>query len=284
MISFDLINAKDSARCLKEKSQTKTRKTGNLAQQLNSIASKTQQHLPFRLYHSGSSSSGADYASSTGAQPVSGTVAKLIYPTKFMTNSFLAWDLKLTLQAGIQAGAYWETVIEKEDALNYAKIFVDRFMNKEGGTWHDDGGLSSAIKKSSEGQKLIADITAAFKAKMFLNKGDFTKCELDSGSVSRPSFQWTSSPALKILVGGTQELTATLSGLFYDVVKCTWTANINIEIRDDFGVTESDITDASPAAMMGVGGLMDMWVLQKQRGQKPFTSVFNFSFWCSGVY
>lgn len=285
MITFDLINAEREMQCIATQNRgAKAKKKTNLAQSLNSIASKTKDNLPYQLLHSGVSSAGADYAYSSDAVPKSGAVKKLIYPTKFMSNSFLAWDLGFTLKAGIQAGAYWETVISTDDAQEYAEQFVDRFMNKEGGEWHDDGGLSNAIQDSTEGQQLTADIKKAFKDKMFLHKGDFTKFTLENSGIRRPSFSWSSSPTLKILVGGTQELTVTLSGMFYDVKNCNWSAHISVEIRDDFGVTESDITDASPSAMLGVGGLMDMWVLQKQRGQKPFTSVFNFSFWCTGDY
>lgn len=262
----------------------RTKRKSNLAQTLNSIASRAQDNLPYLLLHSGQSSEGADYAYSTDAVPQSGTVKKMIFPTKFMSNSFLAWDLEFTLKAGIQAGAYWETVISTDAAQEYAEQFVHRFMSTEGGEWTDDGGLSDAIKDSAEGKQLIADITTAFTNNMLLNKGDFTKFTLDGEGIRRPSFSWSSSPTLKILVGGTQELKVTLSGIFYDVQNCKWAALMSVEIRDDFGVTESDITDASPSAMLGVGGLMDMWVLQKQRGQKPFTSVFNFTFWCSGAY
>lgn len=285
MLTFELINAGQEICSVTQQSRgAKPKKKSDLAKSLNSIASKAQDNLPYQLLHSGQSSSGPDYSYSSNAVPQSGTVKKLIYPTKFMSNSFLAWDLEFTLKSGIQAGAYWESVISTKDAKEYAEKFVNRFMNEEGGEWHDDGGLSGAIKESSEGKQLIADITAAFKNNMFLHKGDFTKFTLNNEGIRRPSFSWSSSPTLKILVGGTQELTVTLSGVFYDVKNCNWAALINVEIRDDFGVTESDITNASPSAMMGVGGLMDMWVLQKQRGQKPFTSVFNFNFWCSGDY
>lgn len=284
MITFELVEAKKSLRCLKSNGPNAKKCQRELANRVQSIARQAQRNLPFTLLHKGQSSAGADFVSSTNAKPQSSTVEKLIYPTKFMSNSYLAWDLKFTLNAGIQAGAFTGDVINRSEAQEYARQFVEKFMSQEGGVWTDDGGLSEAIKKSTEGKALIREITNAFKQAMILNKGDFTKCSLEGAGIKSPSFSWSSSPTLKILVGGTQELDVKLTFISYDITKSTWRARIDVEIRDDFGVTESDITDASPAAMMGVGGLMDMWVLQRQRGQKPFTSVFNFSFFCNGDY
>lgn len=284
MITFDLIQARTAVASFRQNKRWDRLKEQSLARLKQLIAQRSMDNLPYLLLDKGTSSAGADYAYSTGAQPKSKVVKALISPTYFMSDSYLAADLEFTLKAGIFAGAYTESVISQEEAYNYASTFVDRFMNEEGGVWHDDGGLSNAIKQSSEGKALIAKITEEFKSKMFLNHGDFTKFTLENSGINSPSFQWNSSPTLKILVGGTQQIIITLSCIVYDISNCKYSANIDVEIRDDFGVTESDITNASPSAMMGVGGLMDMWVLQKNRGQKPFTSVFNFSFNVNGGF
>lgn len=284
MITFDLVEAKRNLHCLRSNGPNAKKCQKDFANRVESIARKAQQHLPFTLLHKGQSSAGPDFVSSSNAKPKSSTVEKLIYPTKFMSNSYLAWDLKFTLQAGIQVGAFTGDVINRSEAKEYARLFVEKFMSQEGGLWVDDGGLSEGIKRSTEGKKLIRDIISGFKENMLLHKGDFTKCALDESQIKSPSFGFDSSPTLKILVGGTQELRVELTYITYDISKSTWKARLDVEIRDDFGVTESDITNASPAAKLGMGGLMDMWVLQRQRGQKPFTSVFNFSFICNGDY
>ncbi|MEM6736486.1 MAG: hypothetical protein AAF620_10510 [Bacteroidota bacterium] len=80
----------------------------------------------------------------------------------------------------------------------------------------------------------------------------------------------------EILVGGTQQMYVRLDAICYDFYNCSYNALISVEIRDDFGVTESDITNASPSAKLGMGGLTDFWVLQHQQGKKPFTTVFTF--------
>lgn len=284
MITFDLVSAKNAVNSFTHKNHWAKKNTKTLTQTLNSIALKTKNNLPFTLLKKGKSSEGDDFINSYNKKPTSKWVEKMIYPTKFMSNSYLAWDLKFTLNSGIQVGAFCGDIINKNDAQNYAKQFVDKFMSKEGGTWIDDGGLSAAIKESTEGKKLIADITTGFKKNMLLFHGDFTKCSLIGSNIKSPSFSWSSSPTLKILIGGTQELTVIITYMSYNIKNCTWKARIDVEIRDDFGVTESDITNASPSAKLGMGGLLDMWVLQKQRGQQAFTSVFNFSFMCNGDY
>jgi len=219
------------------------------------------------------------WQSGTGKDPQSSAVKAFISPTRFMSDSFLAWDLKLTLKGGIYAGAYWDKAISTTDAKHYADQFVNQFMTGEGEEWYDNGGLSNVMRNTPEGQRLMRQISAEFRNQMFINQGDFTRIKL-SRNIRPPSFGWKSSPTLKILVGGTQRLIVTLAAIVYNPQNCRWMSVINVEIRDDFGVTEGDITNASPSAKLGIGGLADMWVLQHRRGKKPFTSVFNFSFIC----
>jgi len=249
--------------------------------QCTALAQIAYTKLPYQLYHVGKSSAGPDFQHSFNKNPASNTVKILISPTHLMSDSFLAWDLELTLKAGIFAGAYTD-VIDKADAYKYAKEFVARLKSGTGGIWYDRGNeLSNAMKKTPEVKKLIAQISKDFKSQMRQYGGDFTQINL-SKKIRPPSFSWKSSPSLKILVGGTQEMIIRLDYICYDCTRSKWLAMISVEIRDDFGVTESDITDASPSAMLGVGGLMDFWVLQHRRGKKPFTTVFDFSFFIGG--
>lgn len=284
MITFDLRDCRSLIHEIERETSPDYKKVDKLGFRLDSIAATVQGKLPHPLLEVGKfSSGGPDFQSSRSKKPNSALVKTLVAPTRFMSDAYLAFDLELTLKAGIYAGAYWEKHIDQADAAYYAKDFVNHFMTKQGEMWYDDGGLSHAIKHSPEGQNLIKQISTEFKEKMFAYGGDFTKIKL-SDKISKPSFSWSSSPTLKILVGGTQKLIVNLSAIFYNPKKCNWAALISVEIRDDFGVTEGDLTKASPAAKLGIGGLTDMWVLQHQRGKKPFTSVFNFSFFCYGDY
>lgn len=249
---------------------------------LNSLAMKASQGIPHTLLDIGKNSSGADFQSSFGKKPSSSLVKTLVFPTKYMSNDFLAKDLELTLKIGIYVGAFWEKEISSSKASSYAKKFVNHLISGDGETWYDDGGLSDVIKNTSEGKKLIRKVSQELKKQMILYQGDFTKIQLKAGSFSTLNFNWSSSPTLKILIGGSQRLKVELVAIFYDLKNKKWMALIKITIHDDFGVTESDIINASPAAKLGVGGLLDFWVLQHNRGKKPFTSVFSFSFFCSG--
>ncbi len=285
MIAFKLMDSRNIITRIEKNRHWDRPKETDLSTVLNSIAFFAQGKLPHELLNIGDfSSSGADFQSSYNKAPTSWLVKTLVVPTNFMSNSFLAWDLKLTLESGIYAGAYWEEAISQSDASFYANQFVNQFMTGEGEKWYDNGGLSNVMKHSPEGQRLMKQIANEFRNKMFMNGGDFSNIKLNKRDYSTPSFSWKSSPILKILVGGTQKLIVTLSAIIYNAKTCNWLALISVEIRDDFGVTESDITNASTSAKLGIGGLTDMWVLQHQRGKKPFTSVFNFSFFCYGNY
>lgn len=250
--------------------------------QCTALAQIAYTKLPHQILRVGKSSEGPDFKHSFNRSPASNTVKTLISPTHLMSDSFLAADLYATLWSGIYAGAYWESTISQSDATKYAKEFVARLKAGTGTTWYDrDGKLSDAMKNTPEIKKIITQITSNFRTQMQQYGGDFTQVKLPQ-RIKPPSFAWKSSPSLKILVGGTQEMIVRLDYICYDCTRSKWLAGISVEIRDDFGVTESDITDASPSAMLGVGGLMDFWVLQHQRGKKPFTTVFKFSFFTDG--
>ena len=256
----------------------------DIEQQCSSIAFSVQGKLPHELLHVGKSSEGPDFQHSFDRPPQSSLVKALVGPAGFMGDSYLAWDLKFTLNAGIYAGAYRESAISQADAVWYAEEFVNRLMDGTGETWYDDGRLSHVMKQTPEAQNLMRQLSEDFRNQMFVNGGDFTQIEFDEIKYQklRFSFSWNSSPTLKILVGGTQEMSVSLEMIVYDFSHCHWMGLISVEIRDDFGVTEGDITRASPSAKLGIGGLTDFWVLQHQRDKKPFTTVFKFSFFCHG--
>ncbi len=281
MIAFDLMNFRSLWERIESNRHANLSEKDELTRLLNNIAFTAKSKLPHPLLDIGKySSAGPDFQSSYNTKPKSNMVKALVAPTVFMSDSFLAWDLGFTLKGGIYAGACCESAISQTDATHYAEQFVNHFMTGGGQKWYDDGGLSHVIRNSPEGQQLMEQISNEFRAKMLTHKGDFSKIELDEDSYRTPSFSWNSSPTLKILVGGTQKLIVNLTSIAYNVKTLGWLALISVEIRDDFGVTESDITDASFSAKFGIGGLTDMWVLQHQRGYKPFTTVFKFSFFC----
>jgi len=285
MLPFEINKAKNLIDKLAKNKHWDIPKKTDITKPLHDIAFSCSSKLPHPLLDIGEfSSAGPDFQSSTNKVPKSKMVRTLVAATEGMPDSFLGGDLELTLKLGIYAGAYWEEVISQSDATHYAEEFVNQFMTGSGEKLVDDGGLSYAMKYSKEGKQLMQQISKAFIDKMHINGGNFSEISLKDDDIRPPSFSWKSSPALKILVGGTQKLIVNLAYICYDVVNSTWQAVISVEIRDDFGVTEGDLTNASTTAKMGMGGLVDMWTLQHQRGKKPFTTVFNFSFLCYGNY
>ena len=52
--------------------------------------------------------------------------------------------------------------------------------------------------------------------------------------------------------------------------------DFTILLKDWFGVDEDDFTNFRPAALVDRRGLAAMWVLQHQRGYKPFINIFEF--------
>lgn len=57
------------------------------------------------------------------------------------------------------------------------------------------------------------------------------------------------------------------------------TANIKLEvlIKDWYGVDESDFMNLRPAALFARKAIAALWVLQHQRGYKPFINVFHYT-------
>ncbi|HEX8545486.1 MAG TPA: hypothetical protein VF691_00915 [Cytophagaceae bacterium] len=46
--------------------------------------------------------------------------------------------------------------------------------------------------------------------------------------------------------------------------------------KDWFGVDEGDFTNFRPAALLDRRGLAALWILQHQRGYRPFINVFEY--------
>jgi hypothetical protein len=90
--------------------------------------------------------------------------------------------------------------------------------------------------------------------------------------------------SLKTLVGGTQELE-----IFIDDINISsanvLNAHLSFKLYDNFGVDEGDVIKAidsdfvsgTNVAVGGVLGLKAFWILQHQRGYKPFRTFFHYA-------
>lgn len=158
----DLLLSRGCSYGTKLSSQDIIDKKSKLEWDCSCLASSIQSELPFKLLEIGHSSEGNDFQHTYDKTPKSGLVKTLVAPTKLMSDTYLGWDLKFTLKAGIYAGAYWEAIISQSEASKYASEFVNRLMSNTGETWYDDGGLSNVMKHTPEAQQLMRKISEEF--------------------------------------------------------------------------------------------------------------------------
>jgi len=250
------------------------------------IEFKSKTKLPHTLLNIGKSGSGEDYTSSINKKPNSKDLEDYIRPTKYMSDSFLAADFKFGLKNGISAGAFLAgDTISNKNARMHAELFVDHLMTGNGKTWHDPGILSAGMKKTPEVKSFITTVCTDFKTLMQHKFGFFWDIKLNKNKYNNISFSFGSSPTLKGLVGGTQKTMVTIRNISFDKRCRNWYAELQLQIEDDFGVSESDVTTPRGAsAKVAKPALADFWVLQHQRGKKPFTTVFKIPFVCQGYY
>lgn len=247
------------------------------------IEFKAKTKLPHTLLKIGESGTGDDSKSSFNKTPDSKELEKYIRPTKRMSDSFLAFDFKLGLKSGF---TLFEHNLDRiKIGRKYAELFVDRFVTGNGETWHDDGTLSEIMGLTPEVKTFKNRICSDLKSLMKTKFGHFWDIKLNKNSFDNISFSFKSSPTLKGLVGGTQKTVVFIEDIVYITSYRTWKANLILHIEDDFGVEESDVTNPRGAsAKLAKPALADFWVLQHQRGKKPFTTVFEIPFACEGNY
>jgi len=252
----------------------------------SSIAFKAKSKLPHTLLKIGKSGEGEDYTSSVNKTPDSKALEVFILPSKLMSDNFLAADFKFGLKNGISAGAFFGgDVISNANARNQAELFVDHLMTGNGKNWNDDGTLSKGMKKTPEVKAFTKKVCNEFKSLMQTKFGNFWEVQLNKNNYSNISFSFGSSPTLKGLVGGTQKTVVSIQNIVYNTYYRTWLAALNLHIEDDFGVSESDVTSPRGAsAVVAMPALADFWILQHQRGKKPFVTVFDIPFSCYGSY
>jgi len=260
---------------------------------LSSIDLRRENHLPhYLLVKDYEFQDGDDYTSSINKVPETNWFRAFISPARFMSDEFLAWDFKTALKAGFSGGAFFQDgvfthgdVISEDDAHEHAELFVDMLMTGEGETWHDGGILSDGMRRTPEVQSFIRKAKKEFKSEMRMKFGNFWNIKLNRNNYPNISFKFSSSPTLKGLVGGTQRNSIYVKNIIFNHLYRTWSADLVLLIEDDFGVSESDVTNPRGAsAKLAIPALADFWILQHQRGKKPFSTVFKIPFICSGTY
>ena len=151
---------------------------------------------------------------------------------------------------------------------------VDHFAQNTGEDFSDEI-LNNQIEASSAYQEKIKHLLASIRSEINRVKGDFLKCKKQVFTL--PNFPALSSnSSLKAIVGGTQYGNIMLTKFTYDSKSGKFSGKINITIKDDFGVSKSDVLKAANTPFSK--GIRAMWYLQHVRGFKPFKTVFSRNF------
>ncbi|MGN7986874.1 DUF3289 family protein [Pedobacter sp. 22226] len=176
----------------------------------------------------------------------------------------------------------------------YKKIadkIVNHLKTGNGKDFNDTIELSTLMLSQQSFKLLIKEISTAFRQKMAISTYDFTLIHsLKENQKKRSDLKnfpfgisYNDSTALKVLVGGVQQLDVILKDIHYQFNKLhhrndfKYRAEFEITIYDQFGINESDISNASFTASLGMQGLIAFWILQRQRGYKPFRTAFKFN-------
>ncbi len=128
------------------------------------------------------------------------------------------------------------------------------------------------LRNTEQGDKFNITLNS-IKAEILRVNGDLSKYKLQAFPL--PSFpKWENN--LYTLIGGTQFGKISLSNYKFNSKTQSFRGRINVEILDDFGVSQSDVKKAGVIPFSK--GLRSMWYLQHVRGFRPFNTVYSRQF------
>lgn len=260
------------------------------ADQFTYLNQELKNLLPYLLHQSGQSGSGTDFTYGKDTLPQTEKFRELLEEPIFSLRSLEPEeDLEarglinyhyLTHKSDEELGdilAKWmqRGILGDSESENIAVKLVEHLYHGDGADFADTIHLSKLVEKEKKYQDLAEEIKFVFKETMRNSRGDFTQIEnLKLGR--RLSFRWFDSSALGTLIGGTQSMELYLEELRYKSDPLSYTAKIHLWVFDDFGINEPDITEASFPASVALEGMIAQWMLNNQRGYKPFRNRLDF--------
>jgi RHS repeat-associated protein len=233
---------------------------------------KSNLDRPLLVGRRGESGNGEDFKTGLNRQPHEFNARRDIERASLAQDGALLRDLRQTLKKGV-------TTHYLLNDLASQKVYdeVDRIvkhLDENSGRDYYSKILSRIAKNTDQIKNLQAQIKEQFEMSMDQKGNDYNKVMF---APNRPNFGFFSDdPALKTIIGGTQEIQVWLDDIKVDK-NGSYTAVLRTIIYDDFGVNESDISHASPVARLGISGMAALWVLQNQRGYKPFRIKIEFN-------
>ncbi len=153
------------------------------------------------------------------------------------------------------------------DMEGVSREFVERFKQNRGGIY-ENTRLNNAIKNSAEFKIFAEVLVKQFHQLLGANGGDVSKVNLN---IQKGPFFDGKFDGLGIVVHGVQAVKVFLSDFSINQKTGKYRSSIRVELYDDFGLSRRDVTqfnDFTPYR----SGLDAWWILQHQRGYKPFTT------------
>lgn len=151
---------------------------------------------------------------------------------------------------------------------------ITRFRNNLGGEYSNIN-LSQKVFESSQFKTFIIRFGVRLNEELKKHNWDINSVnEIIIPNILRPKFN---SPThkftgLQILVNDTEETIIELAGFFIDPITHKWNAQLNIIIKDNFGLDKNDaLTYQNYHA-----GFAAWWLLQHVRGYRPFKTIIKF--------
>lgn len=267
------------------------------------IKANSLLNAPIKIYQQGSSASGEDYTSSYNAEPREQVLRDYIGPEEYVnagragrvivkgefhyltkkTDDELLGELRRAFKLG---SAF------QQGSSSYIDKFTEHFKNGNGQDYTNTIYLAEMMLHVPVYKSLISEIADIFKRQMVQRRGDFTYVNFGTGKMLKyfpNNVSFGDNRIVNMLVGGVQEIKIYLTGIQYDHTPnggsaISYRASLHIDIFDDFGVSEADTIKTAWATSMGRYAIISMWLLQHQRGFKPFRTKFQFNLPINGTF
>jgi hypothetical protein len=151
---------------------------------------------------------------------------------------------------------------------------ITRFRNNLGGEYSNIN-LSQKVFESSEFKNFIIKFGIRLNVALFNANWNINNViEIKMPKEQRPIFNglYNKINGLQILINDTEETIIELTGFSINTATHKWTANLNIIIKDHFGLDKNDaLTYQNNHA-----GFAAWWLLQHTRSYKPFETQIRF--------
>jgi hypothetical protein len=276
-----------------------------LVNQVN-ITSRELLSRPRAIYQQGSSASGEDYTSSFNATPKEQALRDYIGKEEYIQNYFSEYPT-MTL---IKGEFHYLTKMSDDELLGelrrafklasfgqdgnnpYIDKFTQHFKNGNGNDYYDTLYLTKQMLFVPVYKKLLNEIAYTFSVEMRKLIGNIERVNFGNGRLSKffpMNIAFGDNRILNMLVGGVQEIRISLTKMQFGYNQnggsgINYSGELNIVIFDDFGVSEADTIKTAWATSMGRYAIISMWILQHQRGYKPFRTIFSINLPVNGTF